>query len=108
MNILARMQCRLENNDSPLPNLITFQNTRKLSDIATCEQEIKISLNSVDVSKACGVDGVGNFSIKASANGIANSFSRFINISISRGIFTYKTKLANVIPIFKNMTASQN
>jgi hypothetical protein len=94
-------QCRLENTDSPLPNLITFQNTRKLSDISTCEQEVKILLNNADVSKACGVDGVGNFLIKASANGIANSFSRFINISLSRGIFPFKWKLANVIPIFK-------
>jgi hypothetical protein len=36
-------------------------------------------LQNVDTSKACGADGVGNALLKASANNIACSFSRFIN-----------------------------
>ena len=44
---------------------------------------------------------MGNFLIKTFAVGIAKSFSRFINISFSNGIFPFSWKLANVITIFK-------
>lgn len=53
--------CKLENNDSPLPNLTLFQNLRYLSNISTSEQEVKILLNTVD---ACVVDCGSNFLIK--------------------------------------------
>ena len=94
-------RCELENVDSPLPNVTVFQNFKHLSNISTSEREVKILLNSVDGSKACGVDGVGNSLIRASADGITNSFLRFITISLSKGIFPSMWKLANVIPIFK-------
>lgn len=94
-------QCGVDNSDAPIPNLIDFQNSKILSDIFTTEIEVKDLLSSVDVSKACGVDGVGNSLIKACADSIASPFSRFINISLSKGIFPSMWKLANVIPIFK-------
>lgn len=72
--ILNETLCKLENVDSPLPNLTAFQNLRNLSYMSTSEQEVKILLKNVDVSKACGTDGVRNFLIKASANGIEDFF----------------------------------
>ena len=94
-------QCKVENNNAPVPILNEFQTSIILSHLSTTENEVKDLLSTVDVSKGCGVDGVGNFLIKTCAFGIANSFSRFINISLSNGKFPLSWKLANVIPIFK-------
>ena len=58
-------------------------------------------MKSVDISKACGVDGVGNNLIRLSADGISGSFSRFINLSLSSGVFPDAWKFANVTSIFK-------
>ena len=58
-------------------------------------------MKSVDISKACGVDGVGNNLIRLSADGISVSFSPFINLSLSSGVFPDAWKFANVTSIFK-------
>ena len=50
-------QCKVKSVDTPLPNLIDFQNSQILSDISTSEREVNVLLN-VDVSKACGIDDV--------------------------------------------------
>ena len=94
-------QCKRENNDGRIPNIIDFQNSSFISCLSTTELEVKELLNAVDVSKASGVDGVGNFLIKICADGIARPFSQFINISLSKGIFPSAWKKANVIPSFK-------
>lgn len=94
-------QCKVDNNDAPIPNIIDFQNSRFISHLSTTGFEVRNLLSIIDVSKACGVDGIGNFLIKTCAHGIASSFSRFINISFSKGIFPSAWKKANVIPIFK-------
>jgi hypothetical protein len=94
-------QSRVNDTDATLPNLEVFQSCITLSNISTSEYEVKKLLQNVDTSKACGADGVGNALLKASANNIACSFSRFINQSLSMGVFPLKWKLANVVPIFK-------
>ena len=94
-------QCKVENNNAPVPILNKFQSSKIISHLSTTENEVKDLLSTVDVSKGCGVDGVANFLIKTCAVGIANSFSCFINISFSNGKFPLSWKLANVIPIFK-------
>ena len=76
-------QCKVENNNAPVPILNEFQTSKILSHLSTTENEVKDLLSTVDVSKGCGVDGV----IKTCAVGIATSFSRFINISFSNGNF---------------------
>ena len=91
----------MDNNDAPIPNIIDFQNSRFISHLSTTEFEVRNLLSIIDVSKACRVDGIGNFLIKTCAHCIASSFSRFINISFSKGIFPSAWKKANVIPIFK-------
>ena len=53
-------QSMLLNADAPLPNLIEFQNAKTLSVVSTTDNEVLDLLKSVDVSKACGVDGIGN------------------------------------------------
>ena len=55
----------------------------------------------MDVSKACGCDGISNKILKICANGITKSFTGLVNLSLLYGSFPNQWKLANVIPIFK-------
>jgi hypothetical protein len=82
-------------------NISHFQTTITLSNIYASEREINDLLKSVDTSKACGCDGIGNKILKLCANGITTSFTSIVNLSLLSGSFPDQWKLANVIPIFK-------
>ena len=82
-------------------NISYFQTTITLSNIYASEREINNLLKSVDTSKACGCDGIGNKILKLCANGITTSFTSIVNLSLLSGSFPDQWKLANVIPIFK-------
>ena len=78
-----------------------YQTQRFLSSIiATEEQELEL-MKGVDISKACGYDGVGNMIIKLCSEGFHVYFTHFINLSLSHGQYLSEWKLANVIPLFK-------
>ena len=85
----------------PPSNISYFQTTITLSNIYASEREINNLLKSVDTSKACGCDGIGNKILKLCANGITTSFTSIVNLSLLSGSFPDQWKLANVIPIFK-------
>ena len=93
--------CQIENGDAALPSIPPFQNFKHLANISTSEQEINILLRNVDLSKACGSDGIGNFILKICADFIAVPLCRIINESLLEGVYPSMWKLANVIPIFK-------
>ena len=93
--------CQIENGDAALPSLSAFQNSKYLANISTSEQEINILLRNVDISKACGSDGIGNFILKICADYIADPLCRIINESLLQGVYPSLWKFANVIPIFK-------
>ena len=85
----------------PQVNLSSKSFSKSISRIFTTNEEVNYLLKSVDISKACGVHGVGNNLIRLSADGISGSFSRFINLSLSSGVFPDAWKFANVTSIFK-------
>jgi hypothetical protein len=58
-----------------------------LTHIEANANEVYNLLNNVDVTKACGYDGIGNRIIKLCAIGLYNSFTKLINISFSLGQF---------------------
>ena len=78
-----------------------FQFSRILSHVTTTEREIRDLFSCLDVSKACGPDGISNKIIKICADGLAGAFAKLVNLSFSVGFFPDKWKVANVIPIFK-------
>ena len=82
-------------------NISHFQTTITLSNIYASVRQINDLLKSVDTSKACGCDGIGNKILKLCANGITTSFTSIVNLSLLSGSFPDQWKLANVIPIFK-------
>lgn len=74
----------------------------RLSYLETSEQEVLDLLSRVDVTKACGPDGVSNKLLKLCRHGLANPLARLINLSFALGQFPNDWKLANVLPLFKS------
>ena len=58
-------------------------------------------MRNVDISKACGFDGIGNRIIKSCCEGIHSFFTKFVNLSFALGQYPTVWKMANVVPIFK-------
>ena len=91
----------------PLPNSIPpiiqpYQTQQFLSNIIATEKQVLELMKGVDISKACGYDGIGNKIIKLCSQGFHVYFTYFINLSLSLGQYPSAWKLANVIPLFKN------
>ena len=91
----------------PLANAIPpiiqpYQTQQFLSNIIATEEQVLESMKGVDISKACGYDGIGNKIIKLCSEGFHVYFTYFINLSLSLGQYPSAWKLANVIPLFKN------
>ena len=91
----------IEQNDVTLPRLDVFQNSKYIDHVSTTDQEINILLKNVDVSKACGYDGISNTILKICADCITSPLCKIINRSFSQGIFPSLWKFANVLPLFK-------
>ena len=89
--------------DHQLPSSVYFHNSNDkiLSIIQVTEQEVFNLLNKVDISKACGHDGIGNKIIKLCSHGIVKSFTRLINLSPQDGKYSLEWKKANISPIYK-------
>ena len=91
----------------PLANAIPpiiqpYQTQQFLSNIIATEEQVLELMKGVDISKACGYDGIGNKIIKLCSEGFHVYFTYFINLSLSLGQYPSAWKLANVIPLFKN------
>ena len=84
------------------PVIQPYQTQRLLSGIIATEEQVFELMKGVDISKACGHDGIGNKIIKLCSEGFHVYFTHFINLSFSLGQYPSKWKLANVIPLFKN------
>jgi hypothetical protein len=91
----------IEQNDVTLPRLDVFQNSKYIDHVSTTDQEINILLKNVDVSKACGYDGISNMILKICADCITSPLCKIINRSFSQGVFPSLWKFANVLPLFK-------
>ena len=90
-----------ESNSIIPPDLSLYQNAVFLSNVQVTELEVFTLLQNVDISKACGCDGIGNKIIKICSAGLYQFFTKFINLSFALSQYPSKWKLANVIPLFK-------
>ena len=99
MSILC---CRVNFVNAIPPAIHPYQTQRFLSNIIATEEQVLELMKGVDISKACGYDGVGNKIIKLCSEGFHAYFTHFINLSLSLGQYPSEWKLANVIPLFKN------
>ena len=96
------LQSELPVANAILPALQPYQTQRFLSSIIATEEQVLELMNGVDISKACGYDGVGNKIIKLCSEGFHVYFTHFINLSLSLRQHPSEWKLANVILLFKN------
>ena len=58
-------------------------------------------INSLQISKACGLDGIGAKPLKMSIQSIVPFITKFINQSFSQGIYPDEWKCAKVLPVHK-------
>lgn len=84
------------------PVIQPYQTQRFLSSIIATEKQVLKLMKGVDISKACGYDGIGNKIIKLCSEGFHINFTHFINLSLSLGQYQSEWKFANVIPLSKN------
>ena len=84
------------------PVIQPYQTQRFLTSIIATEEQVLNLRKGVDISKACGYDGIGNKIIKLCSEGFHVYFTHFINLSLSLGQYPNEWKFANVIPLFKN------
>ena len=89
-----------DSNNAP-PSLPLHSAGTSISSVLATRDEILNLMRKVDVSKACGHDGIGNRIIKLCADGFHQSFTDFINLSFKLATYPSEWKRANVIPLFK-------
>ena len=94
-------QTNLDGADNIPPDIESFQSSIYISNIVASAQEVYSLMKNVDITKACGHDGVGNKIIQLCCEGFCEFFTNFINLSFALGKFPFQWKLANVIPLFK-------
>ena len=92
-------------SDFSLPHFVYVTNSR-IASIQVSSDEVKCVLNKLNVSKACGPDGIGNYLLKYTACSIADPLSKVFNQSLQKGIFPPLWKLANQCPLPKTKAAT--
>lgn len=95
-------QCRLPpgSNADPLPVFRPVTDS-VLDDITTTPIEVRKILNSLNIGKAVGHDGISNRILRECADSLCFPLARLFNMSLQVGDFPTFWKLANVVPIFK-------
>ena len=73
----------------------------ELSFIPIQREKILEILKSLNVSKACGIDGIGNNVLKKCADSLVEPISIIASASLESGCFPAAWKQANVVPVYK-------
>jgi len=73
-----------------------------IHDLICTPSEVAKVLNSLDVNKACGPDGVSARLLNECYMELAPILARLFNYTLSRGTLPIDWKSANVVPIFKS------
>lgn len=95
-------QCSLPPNSDadPLPVFHLLTQAR-LPFVETTPGEVRKILLGLNISKACGPDGISNRILRECANSICVPLSRLFNLSFRLGVFPSCWKKANVVPLYK-------
>ena len=79
-----------------------------LTELSITEDEVFRQLKVLNVSKACGPDGVPNKILKMLAIFLKEPLAKLFNKSLAEGKYPTDWKHANIIPIFKNKGATSD
>lgn len=66
-----------------------------------CQEQVLAYLNSIEVNKSTGLDGISVNVLRVAAPAIAAPLSKIMNMSIKSSMFPTNWKLARVTPVFK-------
>lgn len=69
--------------------------------VPTTSKEINQIISSLKNKSSAGYDEIPTFLIKKVGNSLSAPLSRIINLSLSKGVFPDKLKIAKVIPLYK-------
>ena len=90
----------IDTSNASLPD-IAYKTNSRLDSINITQAETLDILKSLDTSKATGPDGISCKMLKETADSIAPSFTRLLQLSLSTAKVPSCWKQANVLPIFK-------
>ena len=90
----------VDDSQAPVPDN-TCHADRTLGEINLTPKDIEDLLKTLDITKASGPDQISQVMIKRAGEAIVPSLTRLFNLSLSKGIFPFSWKRANVIPIHK-------
>ena len=90
----------INTSNASLPD-IAYRTNSRLSSINVTQAETLDILKSLDTSKASGPDGISCKMLKETADSIAPSFTRLLQLSLSTATVPGCWKQANVLPLFK-------
>ena len=90
----------IDTSNASLPD-IAYKTNSRLNSINITQAETLDILKSLDTSKATGPDGISCKMLKETADSIAPSFTRLLQLSLSTAKVPSCWKQANVLPIFK-------
>lgn len=76
--------------------------TSDLPSFEVTNAEVKHYLNTIDVNKATGPDGISGRLLKECADEICDSLTKLFNKSLRTGVVPTEWKLANIIPLYKH------
>ena len=73
----------------------------ELNSILVTNENILEILKSLNVNKACGIDGISNNILKTCAESLVEPISILSSTSLESGCFPSEWKKAKVVPVFK-------
>lgn len=92
-------QSKLNDHNNTLPDI--NENESIIPQLVITTSMVRTIIESLDLSKAVGPDGVHNKILKAAANKISEPLCTLFNRSLDENIFPETWKIANVTPIYK-------
>ncbi len=100
LNDYFSKQCSVNSSNVQLP-VFSYITDQRLNNINLTPDNILKILRNLDVSKATGPDGISNRILRAISQGLHVHLCKFLNFSLSHGVFPAIWKISNVIPIYK-------
>ena len=96
-----------EQNDTDHHNFLGKRISNSIYLEPTSPQEVFKEINSLNLNKSPGLDGISAYFIRLVSDIIAVPLSSLCNLSFSEGVFSNSMKNAKVISLFKSGSKSE-
>lgn len=107
LNEYFASQSNLSEDNVHLPNLNIDDNLPTIQNIEITPEEVKDVLQSLQLGKSSGPDGINNRILKELSSELSNPLCELFNSSLSQSAVPSSWKEANVTPIYKKDDPSE-